>query len=97
MERRLWWYLRDRLPGVKFRRQLPLGPYICDFVSFQARLVVEVDGSQHGSKAEYDKRRDDLLGRFGFATVRFSTYEVHAEIDGVLDKIARLVRERTPG
>jgi very-short-patch-repair endonuclease len=46
-ERRLWWYLRDRFPDVRWRRQEPIGPFIADFVCYAAQLVVEVDGSQH--------------------------------------------------
>jgi len=51
-ERKLWQLLRDRrFAGVKFRRQQPVGPYIVDFVCFEAKLVIELDGSQHGLEA----------------------------------------------
>ena len=47
-ERALWAKLRNKwLHGLKFRRQQPVGPYVVDFVSFETRLVVEVDGGQH--------------------------------------------------
>ena len=55
-ERLLWCYLRNRQLGVKFRRQEPIGRYIVDFVCFEKRLVVEVDGGQHGGS--YDDERD---------------------------------------
>ena len=51
-EQKLWLQLRDRrLAGVKFRRQMPIGPYIVDFISLEQRLIIEVDGSQHNEPA----------------------------------------------
>ena len=86
-ERRLWWYLRAQI-NAKFRRQVPLGPYIVDFANFPSRLIVEVDGIQHGEQLDYDERRDRYLRRLGFRTIRFSTLEVMNEIEVVLDNIA---------
>ncbi|HEX9522691.1 MAG TPA: DUF559 domain-containing protein, partial [Reyranella sp.] len=58
-ERRLWRGLQRRqLGGFKFRRQRPVGPYICDFVCLEASIVVELDGSQHVAQAPYDANRD---------------------------------------
>jgi very-short-patch-repair endonuclease len=52
-ERRLWRYLRDRqLDGFRFRRQVPLGRYVADFACLSARLVVELDGSQHAERQD---------------------------------------------
>jgi very-short-patch-repair endonuclease len=57
-ERALWAKLRNRqLAGLKFRRQHPLGPYTVDFVCFERRLVIEVDGGQHAEAAEQDAQR----------------------------------------
>ncbi|MFX8899280.1 DUF559 domain-containing protein, partial [Acinetobacter baumannii] len=50
-EKRLWQALREAFPGARFRRQVPVGPYIADFLSFGARLVIEADGGQHGEAA----------------------------------------------
>ncbi len=70
-ELRLWRLLRDRrLNGLKFRRQVPIGPYIVDFLCVSARLIVEADGSQHGQSIR-DERRDAYLARQGWAVVRF--------------------------
>jgi very-short-patch-repair endonuclease len=67
----LWRLLRSRrLASMKFRRQVPIGPWIVDFVSFEQRLIVEADGSQH-AESEDDKRRDHDLSERGFRILRF--------------------------
>jgi ATP-dependent helicase HrpA/adenine-specific DNA-methyltransferase len=66
----LWKYLRtSQMDGVKFRRQQPIGKYIVDFVSFEKRIVIEVDGGQHSE--EVDKERDQWLNNEGFKVLRF--------------------------
>jgi very-short-patch-repair endonuclease len=65
-EIKLWQLLRSRrLASMKFRRQVPIGPWIVDFVSFEHRLIIEADGSQH-AESEDDKRRDGDLSERGF-------------------------------
>ena len=60
-ERKLWYALRDRrLIGYKFRRQMPVGKYIADFVCLNPKVIIEVDGGQHDDNT-YDKRRDTWL------------------------------------
>ncbi|SDO41626.1 Very-short-patch-repair endonuclease [Methylobacterium phyllostachyos] len=90
-EKRLWWHLRHRLPvdGSHFRRQVALGPYVADFCCLSARLIVEVDGEQHGFEAgtAYDTRRDAYLQSEGFRVLRFPNCMVLREIDTVLDTI----------
>ena len=62
-EQRLWRLLRDRrLCGLKFRRQVPVGPYIVDFLCVGARMIVEADGSQHADSRRYAVR-DAFLAR----------------------------------
>lgn len=79
----LWEALRDRrLGGFKFRRQVPLCGYILDFVCFEARLIVEVDGAQHAEN-EKDQRRDAVLAGEGFATLRFWNDDVMRNADFV--------------
>ena len=95
VERKLWFALRGRqFAGFKFRRQQPIGPYIADFVCFEARLVVELDGGQHGSDrgAVYDDKRTDFLRKDGFRVVRFPNHEINSGFDDVLDAIARHLR-----
>ena len=62
-----------------------------DFVSFEAGLVVELDGDQHGSEdgLAYDAERTQALGRDGFRVLRFPNHEVNQNFDGVLEAIAR--------
>jgi len=98
-ERRLWSRLRDRqLGGFKFRRQRPIGPYICDFVCLSAAVAVELDGSQHVDDAAYDARRDAILRSNGFRVLRFWNADVMARLDGVLETIFEaLHREEMDG
>jgi very-short-patch-repair endonuclease len=90
-ERKLWLLLRDRrLDGIKFRRQVPFGPYILDFVCFEHRLVVEADGGQHAGSAT-DLTRDAKLQSEGFKIVRYWNNDVLKNPEGVLtDLLARL-------
>lgn len=89
-ERIVWSLLRrDRL-GLRFRRQFPLGRYIVDFVCFEKKLVIEVDGSQHLQTEEYDDRREAWLVSQGFKVVRFWNSEVFTNREGVA---ARIVHE----
>ena len=78
-ERIAWRAVRaHRLNGVGFRRQAPIGPYIVDFVSYAAMLVIEIDGGQHfeDSHERRDAIRDRYLKRLGFRVVRFNDYDV---------------------
>ncbi len=86
-ELRLWRLLRDRrLDGLKFRRQVPLGPYIVDFLCVGSRLIVEADGSQH-AESRRDEVRDAYLGRRGWKVLRFWNGEVLQHRENVLDTI----------
>ncbi|WP_245958442.1 endonuclease domain-containing protein [Pelagibacterium sediminicola] len=68
-EQKLWLLLKDRrFASYKFRRQVPIGPYIADFVCYSARLIVELDGSQHADGV--DIRRDEWLAAKGFEVLR---------------------------
>jgi 2-isopropylmalate synthase len=86
-ERKLWLALRDRrFAGVKFRRQAPVGPFIADFICFDARLVIEVDGGQHADSSS-DVRRDAWFARNGFRILRFWNNDVLLNTEGVLTAI----------
>ena len=92
VERKLWYALRDRrFHGFKFRRQQPIGPYVVDFVCFEAKLVIELDGAQHGqSEIEaYDRARTERLAADGFRVLRVWNNEMIENFDGVLDTIAQ--------
>src|SRR6266853_1869875 len=92
-ERRLWGRLRDRrLLGVKFYRQYSIGPFFVDFYSLVARLVIEVDGSQHAEHAG-DQSRTDFLTQHEYRVLRFWNNEVLGNIEGVQEAIANAVLE----
>ncbi len=79
-EAKLWQGLRARqLNGYKFRRQVPMGNYVADFVCLEARLIVEVDGGQHAERSDYDEARTDWLHAQGFCVLRFWNNEVLQE------------------
>ncbi|HBA73380.1 MAG TPA: hypothetical protein DER40_15715 [Geobacter sp.] len=93
-EQALWRLLRERqVSGLKFRRQHPFGDYILDFACLEIRLVIEVDGGQHGQRIEYDESRTHKLQESGFTVIRFWNNEVFAEIDSVMEKIWMTVQE----
>lgn len=95
-ERRLWAALRARRADFKFRRQVPLQNYIVDFVCFDARLIVELDGSQHGTDAgkAKDAIRDGILTKDGFLVLRFANWQVFQELDVVVNHICERCKQR---
>ncbi|MGH8175706.1 MAG: endonuclease domain-containing protein [Steroidobacter sp.] len=95
-EKLLWYRLRDRrLNGYKFRRQLPIGPYVADFVCMSARLVVELDGGQHAEHANYDRERERYIRSERFEILRFWNNDVMSNLNGVLDVLLRALIERS--
>jgi very-short-patch-repair endonuclease len=90
----LWRLLRDRrLSGFKFRRQVPVGPYIVDFLCVGAKLIVEADGSQH-AESPRDTIRDAYLESHGWKVLRFWNNEVLRNREGVLETIFAHAQER---
>jgi very-short-patch-repair endonuclease len=88
-ERKLWTHLRGRqLRGAKFRRQHQIGPYIVDFVAFESRLVIELDGGHHAVQLAEDSKRGDWLTSDGFTVLRFWNHEVLQQTEAVLQTIA---------
>jgi very-short-patch-repair endonuclease len=86
-EKIIWRLLRDRrLDRVKFRRQVPVGPFIADFASVEHRLIVEVDGSQHADSI-YDADRTSFLTRSGWRVVRFWNSDVIDNTEVVWESI----------
>jgi very-short-patch-repair endonuclease len=89
-EKRLWSRLRDRqLAGRKFRRQVPIGPYVVDFFCPDGELIVELDGGQHAIETERDDKRTRWLESEGYRVIRFWNNDVLGNTDGVLDAISR--------
>ena len=87
-QRRLWSCLRaHRLHGLPFRRQAVIGPFVVDFVSHQARLIVELD--DRPGTADMQRRRDQWLRDQGYTVLRFTDHEVLSGTGRVLDRISR--------
>lgn len=96
-ERRIWSYLRaHRLNNHHFRRQHPIANYIADFYCDEAKLVVEIDGSQHDEPdaIKYDEKRTNALEALGIHVLRFSSYEALKDSEAVVATILDVVEER---
>jgi very-short-patch-repair endonuclease len=94
-EDRLWHELRGRrLDNIKFRRQVPIGRFVADFLCTEARLIVEIDGSQH-AESRHDQERDAELKARGFRVLRFWNDDVLKELDAVCDTIIAYVRDES--
>ncbi len=92
-ELKMWELLRNNQLGVKFRRQVSIGPYIADFYCREKCLVVELDGLQHAENAEYDLKRSEFFSSIGIRTVRFWNNEVNADIKKVKQAIVQVLQE----
>ena len=87
-ERHFWHELkRRRIAGVKFRRQQPIGPFIVDFVCFERRLIVEVDGGQHAEQRQQDEQRTRWLEAQGYRVMRFWNNDVLANTEAVAQAV----------
>ena len=87
-ENKFWWQVRNRgLRGYKFKRQVPIGKYIVDFICVERRLIVEIDGAKHRDRRRYDKERDAFLSSHGFHVIRFWNGEVLDRTDKVLKRV----------
>lgn len=96
-ERMLWSHLRARrLDGLKFRRQQPVGKYIVDFICFEKRIVIEVDGGQHSWEKTRDEARDKWLSTEGYRVLRFWNNEVLNNIAGVIEVISENCSNHPP-
>ena len=98
-EIKLWMRLRElRRHGTHFRRQSPRPPYILDFECRKARLVIEVDGGQHGRSdmQHRDRKRDDVMRRRGYSILRFWNNEIDNQLDGVMETILRELEAKGP-
>lgn len=95
-ERLLWRHLRGRqLNGFKFSRQMPVGPFICDFTCRERRLIVELDGGQH-AESTTDLPRTAFLETQGYRVIRFWNNDVLENVEGVLTIIAAALQSDPP-
>ena len=96
-ERKLWQALRRRqIANIRFRRQVPIGPYIADFCCLELRIIIEVDGGQHARQADADERRTRWLGDRGFTVVRFWNNDVLQNLEGCVETIRLALAAHPP-
>ena len=91
-EKILWGLLRNRqLNNLKFKRQVPIGDYIVDFLCEEKRLVIELDGGQHNEPEylQYDKTRTFYLLSKGYKVIRFWNNEIDNNLEGVYEEIIK--------
>jgi very-short-patch-repair endonuclease len=96
-EQKLWKHLRmGQVLGIRFYRQRPLAGYIVDFFAPAAKLIVEVDGSQHYEEAgvEKDRIRDTYFRDHGYLVLRFSNLDILQRTDGVVETVRQAVNAR---
>lgn len=89
-EEKLWIYLRARrFNNLKFRRQVPIGNYIVDFICKEEKLIIELDGSGHLENEQelHDCIRDKYFGNLGYKIIRIYNNEIENNIEGVLEYI----------
>ncbi|MBR1200047.1 endonuclease domain-containing protein [Bradyrhizobium sp. AUGA SZCCT0240] len=95
----LWRHLKaNRLAGLGFRRQSPMGHYIADFVAHSCKLVVELDGESHDfeERIRYDARRDEWFASRGYRVLRFTNDDVMKNLEGVVLTIAEAAEQASP-
>ena len=93
-ERHLWYdFLKDY--PVRFSRQKVLGKYIVDFYSASAKIIIELDGSQHFEEAgqKYDKNRDEYLKEYGLNIIRIPNNEINENFDGVCEYLDKEIKQ----
>jgi very-short-patch-repair endonuclease len=96
-EKRLWQMLRSRqTEGYRFRRQVPIGRFIADFVCPTARLIVEIDGGQHDPSSYREAERAEFLQNEGYRVLRFWNNEILENLDGVHHTIADALAASPP-
>ena len=95
-ERILWRALREHLTSWKFRRQHPIGRRVADFACPACKLVIELDGGQHGEQAMADEERSSELAGHGYRVIRFWNNDVLANLDGVLETIGSALEAAPP-
>lgn len=94
-ERHLWYDYLKSCPR-KFQRQKAIGPYIVDFVCYAARLIIELDGEQHGEEDAYlhDEARTHYMEQHGFRVLRFRNHDVNTHFEGVCQTIERALEDK---
>lgn len=95
-EQQLWALLRkSQLDGYRFRRQAPIGRYIADFVCWEARLVIELDGQHHQDQQAYDQERDHWMQQQNIQVLRFQNHEILNTPTTVIQQIRHTLQTKT--
>ncbi|MDA0376454.1 MAG: DUF559 domain-containing protein [bacterium] len=90
----LWEVIRlKNFCGLRMRKQVPIGPYIVDFLQRKQRLIIEIDGKIHLQRKEYDAAREEYLRGLNYSIIRFSNKEIHDDLPKVLSEIARALHK----
>ena len=94
-ERHLWFAFLKRHP-VKFVRQRPIYKFIADFYCSKAKLIIEIDGSQHYTQEgmDYDNLRSEIINIYGIKVIRFSNYDIDKNFEGVCEEINKTIAEQ---
>lgn len=92
-EKKFWRAINYGKLGVKFRRQQPMGPYFVDFICHEIKLVIELDGDQHGTEKalEYDGRRTNFIKSQGYEIIRIPNGYVYKELEAVIDHLQLII------
>ena len=92
-EKIFWSRVRNRqLEGFKFKRQYPIGHFVVDFLCFEARLVIELDGGQHDERRAADLNRTQKIEAVGYRVVRFWNNDVNENIEAVLNSVLNAIK-----
>lgn len=94
-EKHLWYDFLQKYP-IKIYKQRIIDNFIVDFYCHQARLVIELDGSQHYTKQgqEYDEKRNEIIMQYGLYVLRFSNKDVDENFEGICYMIDKIIKER---
>ena len=92
-EQRIWYFIKSKQLGYKFRRQYSFGNYIVDFYCPELRLVVEIDGDSHGTEESvlYDKKRSEYLESAGVLIKRYNNGDIMKNIEGVIGDLKNFI------
>ena len=94
IEWRLWYRLKNKQLGQKFRRQYGVGPYVIDFYCPELNLAIEIDGESHYIDGEEkDAIRQQYIEKYGIKFLRFTNNEVVENVDGVIEVIFKAIKE----
>ena len=90
----LWLELKNKTLGYEFHRQVPIADYITDFYCHELMIAIEIDGSSHDHKYDYDLSREKVLESYGVVVIRFDEYEVRKQMWNVIKVIEKAISDR---